>query len=122
MSREFHLDEDHALLKLRGITGLLALRFKVAMPYRMIRQVVVDEFEAPRWMLRMPGTSLSWLNIYEGSFLYRNEWYFLSYDKSVPLVIIELEGHPKYRYVIFAIDDPTGTAAELRRRMAAWPG
>ncbi len=65
----------------------------------------------------MPGTSISHLHIYEGSYKYADEWYFLSYERREPLVIIELDGHKKYRYVIFAIDDPTATAAEMRRRM-----
>ncbi|WP_257985482.1 hypothetical protein [Bacillus sp. V5-8f] len=33
-----------------------------------------------------------------------------------PLVIVELESH-KFRYVIFDIDQPVSTAAEIRRRV-----
>ena len=62
----------------------------------------------------MPGTSVSPLNIYEGSYKYQDEWYFLSYSGRVPLVIIELEGQEKYIYVIFQCENPTRTAAEIR--------
>ena len=47
------------------------------MPYNTIKSVYVDYFDAPQWMLRMPGTSISSLNIFEGSFKYADEWYFL---------------------------------------------
>jgi len=115
LSRKIQFDDDSVILKLNGMTGFFALKFKLKMPYTTIKSVYVDFFDAPKWMLRMPGTSISALNIFEGSFKYANEWYFLSYERRVPLLIIELEGHEKYRYVIFNIDDPTSAAAEIRK-------
>lgn len=105
------------ILNLTGLTGFFALKRRVIMPYRMIKSVLVDYFDAPKWMMRMPGTSISPLNIYEGSYKYRDEWYFLSYGGRVPLVIIELEGHKKYKYVIFQINNPTNIASEIRVRL-----
>ena len=35
----------------------------------------------------------------------------------VPLVIIELDGHKKYKYVIFQIDNLTKRASEIRMRL-----
>ena len=84
------------------------------MPYQMIKSVLVDYFEAPKWMIRLPGTSIAPLNIYEGSFKYQDEWYFLSFGGRVPLVIIKLDGHKKYNYVIFQCENPTRTASEIR--------
>jgi hypothetical protein len=92
-------------LKLNGVTCFFALKRKVTVPYQTIKSVYVDDFAAPQWMLRMPGTSISPLNIYEGSFKYANEWYFLSYERRDPLVIMELKGHEKYHYVVFQIED-----------------
>lgn len=117
MGREIIFAKDELTLKLTGLVVFFALKQKVKVPYRLIKSVYVDYFDAPQWMIRMPGTSLSPLNIYEGSFKYGNEWYFLSYEHRVPLVIIELEGHKKYKYVIVEMNDPTDTAAEIRRRI-----
>ncbi|MCM3163333.1 MULTISPECIES: hypothetical protein [Metabacillus] len=115
MGRELQFGEDELILHLTGLTGYFALKRKVHIPYKTIESVLVDYFDAPRWMLRMPGTSLSPLHIYEGSFKFANEWYFLSYERLEPLVIIELEGHVKYKYVIFQVPNPTEIASKIRK-------
>ncbi len=117
MGKEILFDNEDVILKLNGITGLLALKLKLKMPYNTIKNVYVDYFDAPQWMLRMPGTSISSLNIIEGSFKYADEWYFLSYENRVPLVMIELEGHEKYKYVFFEINDPTKIASDIRKHI-----
>ena len=119
MGRELHIKEDELVLKLTGVHPLFAFKRSVRMPYSAIRSVMVDHFEAPVWMLRMPGTSIAPLNIYEGSFKFGNEWYFLSYAHKDPLVIIEMTGM-KYRFVIFEMDDPTQAAAEIRREISIY--
>ncbi|HFU7090129.1 TPA: hypothetical protein ACGN8S_005286 [Bacillus cereus] len=120
MGREVHFDDDGVILKLNGVTGLFALKLKLKIPYNKIKSVHVDNFNAPQWMLRMPGTSISALNIYEGSFKYAGEWYFLSYENRVPLVIIELEGHKKYKYVIFETDAPSSVASDIRKHIRSF--
>lgn len=122
MNREIIFEEDAAVLKIRGFMMLFTFKHKVNMPYSMIKSVFVDYFDPPKWMIRMPGTSISPLNIYEGSYKYQDEWYFLSYEGRIPVVIIELDNHEKYRYVIFQIENPTEVAAELRRKMAEAEG
>jgi hypothetical protein len=117
LGREIHFGEEELTLKLTGLTAYFALKRKIIMPYSMIKNVTVDYFQAPQWMLRMPGTSIAPLNIYEGSYKYGNEWYFLSYERREPLMIIGLEGHVKYNYVIFQIYQATKLAAEVRRRI-----
>ena len=117
MGRQVKFGEQELTLNLTGLTGYFALKRKVRMPYNLIKSILVDYFDAPKWMIRMPGTSISPLNIYEGSYKYRDEWYFLSYGGRVPLVIIELDGHKKYKYVIFQIDNPTKIASEIRMRL-----
>ncbi len=117
MGKEILFDNEGLILKLNGITGLLALKLKLKMPYNTIKSVYVDYFDPPQWMLRMPGTSISPLNIFEGSFKYADEWYFLSCENRVPLVMIELKGHEKYKYVFFEIDDPTKVAADIRKHI-----
>ncbi|WP_166246275.1 hypothetical protein [Paenibacillus turpanensis] len=117
MGRHIILGETDLTLQLTGMTAFFALTRKVTIPYMKIQSVFVEEFEVPKWMLRMPGTSISFLNIYEGSFKYANEWYFLSFHKKMPLLQLELNGHEKYRYVIVQLDDPTSMAAEIRRRV-----
>lgn len=118
MAREIQFDDEGVILTLTGATGFFALKFNLKMPYSTIKNVYVDYFDAPRWMLRMPGTSISALHIFEGSFKYADEWYFLSYESRIPLLHIELEGHEKYHYVIVEINDPTGVASDIRRHMA----
>lgn len=122
MNREIIFEEDAAVLKIKGLMMLFTFKHKVKMPYKMIKSVFVDYFDPPKWMIRMPGTSISPLHIYEGSYKYQDEWYFLSYEGRIPVVIIELDNHEKYRYVIFQIDDPTEVAAEMRRKMAEAEG
>ncbi|MGG2065750.1 hypothetical protein [Bacillus sp. S14(2024)] len=117
MGREVHFDDEGVVLKLNGVTGFFAFKLSLKMPFYTIKSVYVDYFDAPQWMLRMPGTSVSSLNIFEGSFKYADVWYFLSYENKVPLVMIELEGHEKYKYVVFEIDDPTKVASDIRKRM-----
>jgi len=117
LAREIQFSDHGVILKLSGWTAFFALKFKINMPYSTIKHVVVDYFDAPAWMLRMPGTSIAALNIFEGSFWYKNEWYFLSYERKVPLLMIELSGHEKYRYVIVEIDEPASVAAELHRHL-----
>lgn len=112
MGREVLFDNAGVILKLNGVTAFFALKLKVNMPYNTIKGLYVDHFDAPLWMFRMPGTSA--LTIYEGSFKYK---YFLSYENRVPLVMIELEGHEKYKYVFFEIDSPTKVAADIRKHI-----
>ncbi|WP_400162187.1 hypothetical protein ACAF76_001030 [Brevibacillus sp. TJ4] len=120
MGRNIQFDKEGLTLHLTGLTRFFAMKSSVRMPYSSIKHVLVDTFDAPRWMLRMPGTSIPGMNIYEGSYKYANEWYFLSYAQRVPLVIIELDGHEKYRYVIFQMDDPTRVAADIRQHLRKW--
>ncbi|MFE5323001.1 hypothetical protein ACFQ88_30425 [Paenibacillus sp. NPDC056579] len=117
MGRNVLFDETQFTLQLQGWTRIFAFKSKVVVPYRTVHSVLVDSYHAPLWMLRMPGTSLAPLHIYEGSFKYRNEWYFLSYEQPDSLIIVELNGHDTYRYVIFQIDHPREVAAELRQRV-----
>lgn len=119
MGRHVQFTDTHLILHLTGFTGLFALKWKVSIDYRHIKNVFVDGFDAPLWMLRMPGTSIAPLHIYEGSFKYANDWYFLSYEKRDHLINMELDGHDKYKYVIFQIDRPAEVAADIRKRMAA---
>lgn len=120
MVRTALFGESAFTLKLVGLLSFLALKRKVVVPYRTIMNVNVDVFDAPAWMLRMPGTSFAPLHIYEGSFRYANEWYFLSYEGRKPVVMIETDGHGRYKYVIFEIDNSTEVASELRRRIREW--
>ncbi|WP_148630193.1 hypothetical protein [Bacillus sp. E214] len=119
MGREIKFDDDkqELVLTLTGLTTFFALKQKIQMPYPLIKNVLVDYFDAPTWMIRMPGSSISFLNIYEGSYKYQDEWYFLSYSGRIPLVIIELQGHKKYRYIIFQCENPTKTASEIRTHL-----
>lgn len=117
MGRTVRFGETEFTLNLTGLHCFFALKQKVTIPYSTIKSVFVDDFDAPRWMLRMPGTSISPFHIYEGSFKHADKWYFLSYESRQSLVIIELEGHNKYAYVIFQHENPTEVAAELRRRV-----
>ncbi|NRF95838.1 hypothetical protein HQN89_34055 [Paenibacillus frigoriresistens] len=117
MSREVQFKDDGLILKLTGATGFFALKFNLKILYGTIKSVYVDYFDAPQWMLRMPGTSIPTLSIFEGGFKYADEWYFLSYESKVPLLIMGVSGHEKYSYVIFQIDDPTGVKSDIRKRI-----
>ncbi|MPM25500.1 hypothetical protein SDC9_71995 [bioreactor metagenome] len=117
MGREVFFNEDELVLKLIGITSIFALKREIRIPHKAIKNAFVDYFNAPRWMLKMPGTAIAPLNIYEGTFRYRNEWYFLSYEHKVPLVNLELDGNGRYKYIIFEIDNPQQVLTELNRQL-----
>jgi hypothetical protein len=120
LGREIHYQGQNVVLKLTGPTPFFAFKKQVVMPADTIKNVMVDYFKAPRWMIRMPGTSFSPLNVYEGSFKYADEWYFLSYAGTGPFVTIELEGHHKYSYVIYEVENPTQHAAQIRKQLREW--
>jgi hypothetical protein len=69
------------------------------------------------WMLRMPGTAIAPLNIFEGSFKFADEWYFLSYEHKGTLVNLELDGSGKYKYIIFEVQNPREVLIELRKKL-----
>lgn len=79
MGREVHFTDDEFVLRLTGVLPLFALRWELKIPYKTIQSVYINEFDPPMWMLRMPGTTIAPLNIFEGSFKFADEWYFLSY-------------------------------------------
>ncbi|MFY4775219.1 hypothetical protein [Metabacillus sp. RGM 3146] len=117
MGRTVQFTENECVVKLTGAPAFFALKSKVKMSYDQIKSVYVDVFEPPFWMLRMPGTAIAPLYIYEGSYLYRNEWYFLSFERKQPFFMVELDGSGKYKYVVVQIKNPKEAAAELRRRL-----
>lgn len=117
MGREVRFNKEDFNLKLTGVLSLFALKWQLKIPYKAIKSIFIDEFEPPMWMLRMPGTSIAPLNIFEGSFKFGDEWYFLSYEHKVPLIHLELEGYGKYQYVIFEIENPRAVLIELRKRI-----
>lgn len=117
MGREVHFKEEEFVLKLTGLLSIFALKWQLKIPYKAIKSVYIDDFDPPMWMLRMPGTAIAPLNIYEGSFKFGNEWYFLSFEHKVPLVHFELENFGKYKYVIFEIENPRAVMIELRKKL-----
>ena len=112
MGRKVDFTDGKFILTMTGINALFSFKRKISIPYKMIENVLVEDFQDSFfWMLQIPGVAMAPLNIYEGSFKFDNEWYFLSYEGFGPLVKIELNGHKKYRYLIFRIDfDPTKRA------------
>jgi hypothetical protein len=117
MGREVHFAEKEFVLKLTGVVSLFALKWELKIPYKAIKSVYIDEFDPPMWMLRMPGTAIAPLNIFEGSFKFADEWYFLSYEHKVPLVNLELDGSGKYKYIIFEVQNPRDVLIELRKKI-----
>ncbi|WP_338470641.1 hypothetical protein R4Z10_17915 [Niallia sp. XMNu-256] len=115
MGRKITIKGEKLTLTLTGLNAFFAFKQKIVIPYQTIEHVFVGPFQAPEWMIRMPGTSYPPMDIYEGSYKYGDEWYFLSYGGSWPLLQIELKGHKKYRYVIVQIEQPTKKAAEIRK-------
>ncbi|UOQ45816.1 hypothetical protein MUN89_07770 [Halobacillus salinarum] len=113
MRRSLEYKDTELVVKLGLVIRLFALKKEVRIPYHTIKSTVVDYFKPPAWTVRMPGTSISPLNIFEGTFKYQDNWYFLSYEHQVPLVIIELSGH-QYRFVVIELDKPEQVAAEIR--------
>jgi hypothetical protein len=116
MGREVHFGQESFILTLRGPVAFFALKQKIEIPYQCVKSVNVNYFDAPLWMLRLPGTAIP-PSIYEGSYKYGDEWYFLSYERRVPLIILRLEGHKKYNHVIFQMKEPEKTAEEIKQNI-----
>lgn len=117
MGREVHFKKEEFVLRLTGVLSVFALRWQLKIPYKAIKSVYIDEFEPPMWMLRMPGASIAPLHIFEGSFKFGDEWYFLSCEHQVPLIHLEVEGFGKYKYVIFEMENPRAVMIELRKKL-----
>lgn len=117
MGRSVQMSNSSVTLKLSGFLRFCALKSRVEMPYEIIKDIKVDVFKAPLTMIRLPGTSIPPLHMYEGSFLHSGNWYFLSYEKKKPVVIIELEGYKKYRYVVFETDNPNQLVVEIKKKL-----
>lgn len=117
MGRSVHFGKTDFTLRLTGLHTLLALKNTITLPYQSIKHVEVGSFIPPKWMLRLPGTSIGPLNIYEGSFQHQNEWYFLSFAQTDSLLILEVEGHSKYQHIIVQLENPTEVAATLRKHL-----
>lgn len=114
MGRSVHFAETEFTLRLTGLHAIFALKSTITLPYESIKHVEVGSFVPPKWMLRMPGTSIPPMNIYEGSYQHKNEWYFLSFSQTDTLLILTVEGHSKYKHVIVQLENPTEVAATLR--------
>lgn len=117
MIREVRFTDQEFVLKLKGVLPVFAFRGELKIPYKAIKSVYIDEFDPPMWMLRMPGTAIAPLNIFEGSFKFADEWYFLSYEHKVPLIHLEVAGFGKYKYVIFEMMNPREVLIELRKKL-----
>ncbi|WP_456363497.1 hypothetical protein [Priestia aryabhattai] len=117
MGRSVQISNSSVTLKLSGFLRFCALKSRVEMPYKIIKDIKVEIFKAPLTMIRLPGTSMPPLHIHEGSFLHNGDWYFLSYEKKKPVVIIELEGHKKYRYVVFETENPDQLVVEIKEKL-----
>ncbi|WP_425457450.1 hypothetical protein [Bacillus marasmi] len=117
LARELHFTDHELVLKLSGTVSLLALKRELRIPYQCIKRVYVEHYKPPLWMLRIPGTSVAFLNIYEGTFYYEKEWYFFSFEHYVPLIHLELSGHKKYKYVIFELEKTREALIEIRSKL-----
>ena len=117
MTRKVHFDEEEFVLRLTGVESIFALKWQMKIPYKAIKKVYIDEYDPPMWMLKMPGTAVAPLHIYEGSFKFGNEWYFLSFEHNVPFLHLEIEGAGKYKYVIIELENPKAVMIELRKRI-----
>lgn len=113
MARKVLFDEKSFLIQLTGATSFFSLKSKIEIPYQNVKHVEVRDFKAPIGMIKMPGTAVPPI-IYEGTFKYQGKSYFLSYEKNLSLVYVELEGHAQYDYVIFQMDDPVTICEEIK--------
>jgi hypothetical protein len=117
MGRKVTFTKDEFVLRLNGVLSVFALKWQLRIPYKSIKRVYIDEFDPPMWMLKMPGTAIAPLNIFEGSFKFGNEWYFISCEHNVPLVHLEVDGFGKYKYIIFEMENPRAVMIELRKKL-----
>ncbi|MEH7299141.1 hypothetical protein [Neobacillus drentensis] len=117
MGRKVNFTKDEFVLRLNGVLSVFALKWQLRIPYKAIKRVYIDEFDPPMWMLKMPGTAIAPLNIFEGSFKFGNEWYFISCEHNVPLVHLEVDGFEKYKYIIFEMENPRAVMIELRNKL-----
>lgn len=118
MARKVEFHDQHVTIRLTGLTRLLTYKKDVCLSYHQIKQIYVDQFVPPKWMTRMPGTVLP-PSIYEGDFLYADEWYFLSFEHRVPHLILCLVGHEQYDYIVIELDNPEEVETSLRQRIAS---
>lgn len=110
--------EKEAVIHLVGTTDFLSLKREIRLPYEDIKLVYMDAIEPPLTMLRIPGTSEPF-HVYEGSFLYQNEWYFLSLrgGRGRSLLCIDTNGKEKYHHILLDIEEQEHLLSEFNKRI-----
>jgi hypothetical protein len=73
-------------------------------------------FEEPGYMFKMPGTQIG--KVREGTFRHASKWYFLSYERSVPHLILDLNGFEKYSTVVLEVENPQELAKSINKKIA----
>ena len=102
MGKEILFDNEGVILKLNGVTGLLAFKLKLKC-----------------LITRSRVSMLTILMLHNGCFVCLEHQFLLSiflkevlnmltngtfsYENRVPLVMIELEGHEKYKYIFLRL-------------------
>lgn len=119
MGRTIQFGTSECTLMLSGWHAVIAFESRISLAYRAIKHVQVGSFTPQPGTLRMPGTEIPFSSTYAGRFLYGNDWYFLSFERTDSLLLLDLEGHAKYKKIIVQLDSPTETAIALQQHLLA---
>ncbi|WP_083955645.1 hypothetical protein [Brevibacillus parabrevis] len=119
MSRTIQFGPSECTLELSGWRAVIAFENRITLPYRFIKHVQVGSFTPEPGTLRMPGTEIPFSSTYAGRFLYGNNWYFLSFERTNHLLLLDLEGHAKYRKIVVQVENPAEIAVTLQQHLLA---
>lgn len=114
------LVDDALIVRMRGLTTLLAFRRTVKVPVEHVRGVVVQHRERlPQVGMYFPGIAVPGV-LYAGAFGMGDERSFWSARRADRLLRIECRPGAEFRRIVLEVPDPTELAGRLRPVLGAY--
>ncbi|MFJ8259588.1 PH domain-containing protein [Peribacillus asahii] len=114
MSRSIIFKENELIIKFSGLTALAGLKQELKIPYSSIKNVQAGNFKLHWNALRLFGTSIP-KGYKAGRFLYKGQKYFLSYNDTNQVVVLDLEEY-EYDKIVVQVGSPKQIRTAILKR------
>ena len=113
MPRSVEITPDDVVVRLTGWTAAAALRRRLRIPRKAIRDVSTEHWHDDGW--RVAGTAIPFRDYRQGRFRRQGRWQFLSFERRDRVVALRVDRRAVgYDVVVLGVDDPEAVASELR--------